>query len=90
MTGNQQSISLAYGDESIYISAPTPCYVMAATMLPEGADFSKLAKIKPKSSAKLHWRELTDRLRRDALAEVCETGGLTTIVKSITVLETKI
>lgn len=49
-------------------------------MLPEGVDFSELTKIKPKGSAKLHWRELTDRLRRDALAEVREIGGMTTVV----------
>ena len=45
----------------------------------KGCGFSRLAQIKPRASGKLHWRELTDRLRRDALREVAAIGGQTTI-----------
>ncbi len=71
---------LAFGDESIRISAPIPTYLMAATVLPETCDLSPLAKLKPKGSAKLHWRELTDKTRRSSLVEVASIGGQTTLV----------
>ena len=70
----------AWGDESIRISAPTPTYLMAATILREGADTSRLEAIKPKGAAKLHWRELTDRLRRESLEAVAGLEGLTVMV----------
>ncbi len=70
----------AYGDESIRISAPTPAYLMAATVLPDGCDLSALAALKPKSAAKLHWRELTDAVRRESLACVAGLGGRTALV----------
>ena len=71
---------IAWGDESIRVSAPNPAYIMAATVLPGGCDFSRLAQIKPKTSGKLHWRELTDKIRREALREVAAIGGQTMIV----------
>lgn len=74
------STKVAYGDESIRLSAPTPVYLVAATVLPDDCNLAKLARIKPKAAAKLHWRELTDKLRQEALAEVAAIGGQTTIV----------
>lgn len=73
-------IGSAWGDESIRISAPTPTYLMAATILQVGADTSRLEAIKPKGAAKLHWRELTDKLRRESLEAVASLDGLTVMV----------
>ena len=72
--------TIAFGDESIRISAPNPMYLMAATILPHGCDLANLVELKPKGSAKLHWRELTDRIRRESLAQVAELHGQTTVV----------
>ena len=72
--------ALAWGDESIRITAPTPTYLMAATVLREEADTARLEALKPKGAAKLHWRELTDKLRRESLQAVAELDSLTVMV----------
>lgn len=73
-------IKSAWGDESIRISAPTPTYLMAATILPEGTDTVRLEAIKPKGAAKLHWRELADKLKRESLQAVADLDNLTVMV----------
>lgn len=70
----------AWGDESIRISAPTPTYLMAATILQEGTDTSHLEVFKPKGASKLHWRELTDKLRRKSLEEIASLDGFTVMI----------
>lgn len=72
--------NVAFGDESICISAPTPSYLMAATVLPEGCDLAEFFALKPKGAAKLHWRELTDQVRKESLTQLASIGGQTTLV----------
>ena len=71
---------IAWGDESIRISAPVPTYLMAATILPNDCNLAHLASLKPKGTIKLHWRELTDKVRLEAITEIAKIGGQTTIV----------
>lgn len=71
---------VAWGDESIRVTAPIPAYLMSAVILPEPHNLSELAKVKPKGAVKLHWRELTDKLRRDALTCIADLGGYGAIV----------
>lgn len=59
MADVEQSTTVAFGDESIRISAPAPAYIIAATVLPAGADLSALFKIKPKDASSFssqNWR----------------------------------
>lgn len=59
MVDIEQNTAVAFGDESIRISAPVPACIMAATVLPAGADLSALSKIKPKDASSFssqNWR----------------------------------
>jgi len=49
---DEAKTAFAWGDESIRIAAPTPTYLMAATVLREDADTARLETLKPKKAAK--------------------------------------
>lgn len=48
MSAGGRTGKVAWGDESIRMAAPTPMYLMAATVLPDSCGLSALAAIKPK------------------------------------------
>lgn len=86
---NSKPELIAFGDESIRISAPVPAYLLAATVIPEDCNLSRIASIKPKGATKLHWRDLTDRLKNESLREIAAIRDQTTTIVSATPLPKK-
>lgn len=61
--------TVAYGDESIRMAGSPPFYMMGVCLLEDAdtVDFSKLAKLMPPGSRKLHWRDMSQGLQRESL-----------------------
>ena len=61
--------TVAYGDESVRMVGNPPFYMLGVCLLEnaDAIDFSKLAKLMPPESRKLHWRDMSQRLQRESL-----------------------
>ena len=70
MTLPDEKEVVAWGDESIRFSETISAYLLAATILPEDCDLSRLVHLKSKDALKLHWRDLTEKVKSRALHEI--------------------
>lgn len=71
---------VAFADESVRAAANPPMYLVTATIIPEDADLSPLETMLPHGASKLHWRDLSLRNQREALARIETLGSQSTIV----------
>ena len=71
---------VAFADESVRVTADPPMYLIAATVIPDGADLSSLEAMLPRGATKLHWRDLGRRTQREALSRIGDIGSRSTIV----------
>ena len=82
MNEANETLKIAYGDESVRVSSTPPLYLLAATVLAdEGSHgLEALEKLVPKGAKKLHWRDMTNRLQSRSLAQISSMEQTTTIV----------
>ena len=52
------------------VGADPPAYLLAATVFTSETGLERLERVKPKSAAKLHWREMTDAPKRASLEAI--------------------
>lgn len=71
---------VAFGDESVRVTASPPLYLLAATIVGEDCDLSELERLVPKGAKKLHWREMGKARQRVALKKVAALDVQTFIV----------
>ena len=83
--------TIAWGDESVRVIARPPCYVMAACIMSaESVSLGEgLERLKPKDAKKLHWRELDDKKRKEALRIIEATPPKTIIVTAAPLISNK-
>lgn len=74
------SETIAYVDESARMAADPPAYLMAATILADRGQLVPFEELLPHGARKLHWRDMTDRLRRRSVEAIATTEHLTTVV----------
>ena len=72
----------AWGDESIRVVCDPPVYLIAATYRTDGGDVdaSALEAMRPKGAHKLHWRDMGDKTKIEAMEAVAGIGAQHTIV----------
>ena len=71
---------IAFADESVRVSTPSPMYLIAATIIPENASLAQLEEMLPRGATKLHWRDLGVKAQRESLARISELKSKSTIV----------
>lgn len=81
---NEMVKSLAWGDESVrHKGIPHPMYVMCACTIADEDDAREvLKKIKPSGANKLHWRQMTSKDKRKAMATIGTLDSLSFIIAS--------
>lgn len=72
--------AIAYVDESVRMVADPPAYLMAATILGDRGQLAPFEALLPRGARKLHWRDMTDRLRRRSVEAIAATEHLATVV----------
>lgn len=80
MGGTTGRAKVAYGDESIRVSAEPPMYLVAATIVPPDSSLAELEGMLPRGASKLHWRDLGLKAQRESLMRVAELGSESTVV----------
>ena len=82
MTESSLDISVAYGDESVRMVGNPPFYMLGVSLMSDATDaeLKRLAQIMPKGSRKLHWREMSRRLRRHSLEILADAGCVNSVV----------
>ena len=70
----------AWGDESIRAFANPPVYLLAATIVSPDEPLEVLSEIKPNNAKKLHWRDMSVKLRVRSISALSEIKHSTTIV----------
>lgn len=73
---------VAWGDESILMSAAPPLYLLAASVFKDFPDSATktLENLKPKGARKLHWRSMTDAQKAKSIKAIAAIEHHTTIV----------
>ena len=62
------------------VGADPPAYLLAATVFTSETGLERLERVKPKSAAKLHWREMTDAPKRASLEAIAGIEQATVLV----------
>lgn len=72
----------AWGDESVRVVCDPPVYLLAASYRLDGGelDASVLKALRPKGAKKLHWRDMGNKSKVEAMGAVAEICAQHTIV----------
>lgn len=76
------SATIAWGDESIrHKGLPQPTYLMCACIVDDVSEVRQSMRvILPEHSKKLHWRDLTDRRKRQSIDFIQRIGPLSIVI----------
>lgn len=82
MSDANTNTTIAYGDESVRMVGNPPFYMPGVSLMSDATDaeLAKLAKIMPKGSRKLHWREMSRKRRKQSLEILVSAGSSDTVV----------
>lgn len=74
--------TIAWGDESVLLSAKPPSYLLAATIFVgnEQDAIQALMALKPKGARKLHWRSMTDNQKLTSMRTIAAIEHQTIVV----------